>query len=82
MSLIQSKCIFLKFHYTGQGAEPPPPSFLKIKFYFKNTDFYNANQCIQEGTKINTEVNQRPLKNIWGHIYFRGPPVVIQLFFV
>jgi len=32
--------------------------------YFKNIKFYNA---YQEGTKINNEVNERPLKNIGMH---------------
>ena len=50
-----------------EGALPPPqthPSFFEIKYSFKTITFCNANNAYQEGTKINTAVNERPLKNI------------------
>jgi len=43
--------MYFKFHYTGEGALPPPfpdttPLFFDIKFYLKYIKFYSANQCV------------------------------------
>jgi len=63
----RNACVFLDFIILGKVQSPltrPTPSFFKIKFYSK---IYNSTMQIkadEEGTKINTEVNERVLKNI------------------
>jgi len=52
MFLIQSKC----------RRNAPSPSFLEINFFFKNINFCKEINAYQEGTEINTEVNERPLR--------------------
>jgi len=67
MSFSRNACIF-KFQYFAPLLSPHPHNFWKLNFNSKT--FYNANQCVlryQEGTKINTEVNERALKNIGMH---------------
>ena len=50
----------------------PPPRFIphlfsKLNFISKMLNFTLRISAYQEGTKINTEVNVRPLKNIGMH---------------
>ena len=56
---------------SGEGALPPPetplPSFSKLNFTSKMLNFTMQINAYQEGTKINTEVNARPLKNMGMH---------------
>jgi len=46
----------------------PPPSFSKLNFISKILNFTMQINAYQEGTKINTEMNERPLKNIGTHM--------------
>ena len=60
--------VFLNFSILPPPPQSSPHNFWKLNFNSKT--FYNANQCVlryQEGTKINTEVNERALKNIGMH---------------
>jgi len=63
MSLFSRNACILIF-IEGPSPQTISPSFFKIKFYSK---IYNSTMQIkadEEGTKINTEVNERVLKNI------------------
>jgi len=50
---------FFKFHYTGEGTEPPhqtqPNHFSKLNFVSEILNFTMKINAYQEGTKINTE---------------------------
>jgi len=46
----------------------PPPSFSKLNFISKILNFTMQINAYQEGTEINTEMNERPLKNIGTHM--------------
>ena len=70
MSLIQSECVyFFKCCYTGEGPAPSPDPhhFSKLNFTSKILNFTMQINAYQERTKINTEVNEQPLKNIGTH---------------
>ena len=73
MCLIQSKCMYFKISLywgggsvpsTGEGTLPPPQNhshhFSKLNFILKILNFTVQINAYQEGTKINTEVNERP----------------------
>jgi len=62
--------VFLNFIILGSGLCPfpdPTPSFSKLNFISKILNFTMQINAYQEGTKINTEVNERPLRNIGTH---------------
>jgi len=65
--------VFLNFIIRDRGLCPSPDPthhFSKWNF-FKNLNFTIQINVYQEGTKINAEVNDRPLKNIGTHWYIR-----------
>jgi len=66
--MIHSKCMYFKISL--YWPQTPLPSFFEIIFYFKN-NFTLQISAYQEGTKINTGVNERPLKNIGTHCNIR-----------
>ena len=77
-----------KFHNTGEGAllppQTPPHHFSKLNFISKMLDFTKQINAYQERTQINTEVNERPLKNIgmrWNtrHRSFQRIPISFSL---
>ena len=58
---------FLISLYWGGGCQTHPHHFSKL-FYFKNIKLYNAKSVrTKKAQKINSEVNERPLKNIGTH---------------
>jgi len=64
--------VFKKFHYNGEGAMPLPRPhchhfFEKLNFISKILHFTTQIVVYQEGTEINTEVNERVLKIIDTH---------------
>jgi len=71
MSLIQSKCIYFKIslYWAGDTAPPHtlPHHFLKLNFTSKILNVKMQINAHQEGTNINSEVNERVLKNIGTH---------------
>jgi len=88
MSLIQSKCIFLKFIIPGRGLCPLPKPhhhhFSKLNFISDILHITVQISVYQESTKINTQVNERLLKNIgthWNirHRLFQRVPVSFSL---
>ena len=63
---------------------PYPHHFSKFNFISKISNFTMQINAYQEGTKINTEVNERPLKNIgmhWSirHCWFQRVPISFSL---
>jgi len=65
----------------------PPHHFLKLNFISKILNFTMKISAYQEGTKINTEMNERPSKNIgthWNirHRWFQRVPISFSLAFV
>jgi len=69
-SLIQSECVyFLNVVILGRGQPPPQTThhFSKLNFTSKTLNFTMQINAYQERTKINTEVNEQPLKNIGTH---------------
>ena len=77
----RNACIF-KSYYTG--PQTPPHHFSKLNFISKILNFALQISAYQEGTKINTEVNERSLKNIgthWNirHCWFQWVPISFSL---
>ena len=66
MPLIQTKCMFKK-NFIIQYQTPLPSFFEKLNFISKILHFTMQVVVYQEGTKINTEVNERVLKIIDTH---------------
>jgi len=86
----RNACIFsfLKILlYTGGALPPPltlPHHFSQLNFISKILNFTRQIYAYQEGAKINTEVNERPLKNIgthWNirHGWFQRVPISLNL---
>ena len=70
MFFSENACNF-KFHKTGEKALPHPKThlhhFSKLNFISKTLKFTMQINAYQEGTKINTKVNEQLLKKIGTH---------------
>ena len=79
-----------KFHYTGEGGilypipRAPFPHPTSLNFISKILHFTMQINAYLEGTTMNTEINERPLKNIamhWNirHRWFQRAPISFSL---
>jgi len=77
--------VFLNFIILGSPLPRPHPNHLsKLNFTEEILHFTTQINAYQEGTKIDTEVNERPLKNIgthWNirHRWFQRVPISFSL---
>jgi len=78
------KCLWFSPNACIFRFRPHPHHFSKLNFISKIWHFYSASQCVPRRHKINTEVNERLLKNIgthWNirHLWFQQVPISFSL---